>query len=48
MIGTKRAEGCEFVFLSADPTPFDDAAGLGVHTDVRLLFNKARIDNERA
>jgi len=48
MISTKKSEGWSFVFLSADPTSFDDAAGLGVHDDARLLFHKTRKGNARA
>ena len=48
MIGTKKAEGWEFVFLSADLASFDDAQSLGIPADARLLFSKTRKGNARA
>jgi hypothetical protein len=40
MIASKRAQGWEFVFLSADLSSFQDAAGLGISSSSRLLFRK--------
>jgi hypothetical protein len=48
MIEAQRANGWEFVFLSADLASFDDAHALGVDDNSRLMFKKSRQGNQRA
>lgn len=41
LIEAKRALGWEFMFLSADPTSFDDAEQFGIKAGARLHFRKS-------
>ena len=45
-IEKKRKAGGQFVFLSADPSSFDDAERLGMDRNSRLLFKKSRGGNQ--
>ena len=48
MIETRKAQGWDFVFLSADQSAFHDVREMGVDADSSLMFHKSKRGNDAA